>query len=150
MNMNKYFIVYPKTQLYICFDGRGSFLNFKFNYGNEYLCIYLIYKNSEIGKGIKKLFKFKDKSSALYLTFSTVINNYESYSKKYDRGEFKYTIVPKQDKDLIFKNGDHPNIIISNYNCYYDIAYFGKMIDSRLNKKLPVIYLILKLCIYFI
>ena len=53
MNMNKYFIVYPKNQLYICFDGRDSFLNFKFNYGNEYLFIYLIYKNSEIGKGIK-------------------------------------------------------------------------------------------------
>ena len=97
--MNKYFIEYPKNQLYTCFDGRDKFLNLKFDYNDyEYLFIHLIRKNSEIFDGIKKLLKLKDKNSVLYLIFCMVIDNLNLHSKKYDRGEFKYSLL--HDKDL--------------------------------------------------
>ena len=74
--MNKYFIEYPKHQLYTCFDGRDMFINLKFNRNdNEYLFIHIIRKNNEIYDGVKKLIKLKDKNSALYLAFSIVFDS---------------------------------------------------------------------------
>ena len=128
--MNKYFVEYPKNQLYTCFDGRDMFVNFKFDYNdNEYLFIHLICKNSEIGDGIRKLLKLKDTNSALYLIFCMVIDNFNLYSKKYESGEFKYSLL--HDKDLNLKKREHPNISICNDDCYYDTTYSGKMMYNR-------------------
>ena len=63
--MNNYFIEYPKNQLYICFDFRDMFLNFRFNHNdNEFLFIHIIHENNENYDGVKKLIKLKDKNSA--------------------------------------------------------------------------------------
>ena len=51
--MNKYFIEYPKNQLYTCFDGRNMINNLRFNHtDNEYLFIDIIRKNNEIYDGV--------------------------------------------------------------------------------------------------
>ena len=103
--MNKYFTEYPKNQLYTCFDVRDMFVNFKFDYnGNEYLFIHLIHKNSESRDGIKTLLKLKDKNSALYLIFCMVIDNFNLHSKKYESGEFKYSLLHDKDFNLKEKN----------------------------------------------
>ena len=93
---------------------------------------------SEIYDGVKKLLKLKDKNSLLYLIFCLIIDNFNLHSKKYDIGEFKYTLL--SDKDLIFKKREHLNFNICNDDCYYDTTYSGKMMYNRLKKKLPVIY----------
>ena len=137
-NMNKYFIEYPKHQLYTCFDGRDMFINLRFNHNdNEYLFIHIIRKNNEIYDGVKKLIKLKDKNSALYLTFSMVIDNYILHSREYDYGEFRYTL--SLDRNLNLKKGEYSNISTHNDVRYYS-TYSGKMIYNRLKKKLPVIY----------
>ena len=137
--MNKYFIEYPKHQLYTCFDGRDVFINLMFNHNdNEYLFIHIILKNNEIYEGVKKLIKLRDKNSVLYLTFSMVIDTYISHSRKRDYGEFRYTL--SLDKDLNFKKREYSNISICNDGRYYS-TYSGKMIYNRLKKKLTVIYL---------
>ena len=33
--MNKYFIEYPKYQMYVCFDGVDGFVNLKFRYNDN-------------------------------------------------------------------------------------------------------------------
>ena len=101
-NIDKYFIEYPKHQLYICFDGRDMFINLRFDHNdNEYLFIHIIRKNNEIYDGVKKLIKLKDKNSALYLTFSMVIHNYILHSRERDYGKFRYTF--SLDKDINLK-----------------------------------------------
>ena len=135
--MNNYFIEYPKNQLYICFDFRDMFLNFRFNHNdNEFLFIHIIHKNNENYDGVKKLIKLKDKNSALYLTFSMVIDNYILHSREHDYGKCRYTL--SLDRNLKFKKGEYANISIRNNGCYNSI-YSGKMIYNRLKKKLLVI-----------
>ena len=136
--MNKYFIEYPKNQLYTCFDARDMFINLRFDHNdNEHLFIHIICKNNEIYDGVKKLTKLKDKKSALYLTFSMVIDNYILHSREYDYGEFRYAL--SLGKDLNFKKREYPNISVCNDGRYYS-TYSDTIIYNRLRKKLPVIY----------
>ena len=44
--MNKYFIEYPKNQMYLCFDGRDGYVNFKFKHNlDEYLFVEFVPRN---------------------------------------------------------------------------------------------------------
>ena len=67
---------------------------------NIYLFI-LFVKIMKFDDDVKKLTKLKDKKSALYLTFSMVIDNYILHSREYDYGEFRYVLL--LGKDLNFK-----------------------------------------------
>ena len=47
--MNKYFIEYPKNQMYLCFDGRDGYANFKFEHNHdEYLFVEFVPKKQQI------------------------------------------------------------------------------------------------------
>ena len=45
--MNEYFIEYPKNQMYLCFDGRDGYANFKFEHNHdEYLFVEFVPKKT--------------------------------------------------------------------------------------------------------
>ena len=53
-NMNKYFIEYPKNQMYMCFDGEDGFVNLKFKHNdNEYLFVEFASKNNRLVSAFK-------------------------------------------------------------------------------------------------
>ena len=97
--------------------------------------------NYKIDNALKRTFKLKDKDSDLYLLVTTISNQFNKDPKKCEKNEFIYIILPESDKDLKLKNKDYPSIDIFTNNKYYDKTYPGKIIYSRLKKKLPVIYL---------
>ena len=52
--MNKYFIEYPKNQMYMCFDGEDGFVNLKFKHNdNEYLFVEFASKNNRLVSAFK-------------------------------------------------------------------------------------------------
>ena len=64
--MDRYFIEYPKKQIYICFDGKDGFVNLKFDYnGNEYLFIEFVSKNNKLVDGFTRVLRLKDKKQCI-------------------------------------------------------------------------------------
>ena len=84
--MSKYFIKYLKKDIYIyiyvCFDGKNSFVNLRFKHNNsEYLFVEFVSGNIKIDKALKKTFKLKNKSSDLYLLVTMIINQFNKDPK---------------------------------------------------------------------
>ena len=51
--MNKYFIEYPKKQIYICFDGKDSFISLKLEHKSiECLFVQLVIGNNKIDNAL--------------------------------------------------------------------------------------------------
>ena len=137
-NMNKYFIEDLKKQIDVCFDGEDGFFNLKFDYnGNEYLFVEIVPKNNRLLSTFKRALKLKDKNNALYSLLCMIIDQFNIDPEKYERGEFKYTLLPEHDKNLNF--GRFSSIHIFTGNEYYDQVYSGKMVFNRMKKKLLVI-----------
>ena len=87
--MKKYFIKYPKNQIYTCFDGEDKRLNFRFEHnGNEYLFTHLLHGDNKIDIALKRIFKLKDKSSDLYLLLSKIIEQINIDPKRSIKDEF--------------------------------------------------------------
>ena len=87
--MKKYFIKYPKNQIYTCFDGEDKRVNFRFEHkDNEYLSTYLVYGYNKIDIALKRIFKLKDKSSDLYLLLSKIIEQINIDPKRSIKDEF--------------------------------------------------------------
>ena len=136
--MNKYFIEYPKYQLYVRSDG---FVNLKFEYNNnEYLFTEFIPKNNRLVSAFKRVLQLKDKNNARYLVLCMIIDQFNLDPKKDKQGEFKFNILPKKDKDLKFGKEKNPGIHIFTDERHYDNTYPGKMIFNRLKKKLPEVW----------
>ena len=82
-NMNKYFIGYHEKQLYVCFDGKHSYLNLIIKHkDNAYLYADVVHENNKMNNAFKRMFKLKDKSSSLYFVFCMIINQFNSDPKK--------------------------------------------------------------------
>ena len=84
--MSKYFIKYLKKDIYIyiyvCFDGKNSFVNLRFKHNHsEYLFVEFVSGNIKIDKALKKTFKLKNKSSDLYLLVTMIINQFNKDPK---------------------------------------------------------------------
>ena len=136
--MNKYFIEYPKYQLYVRSDG---FVNLKFEYNdNEYLFTEFIPKNNRLVSAFKRVLQLKDKNNARYLVLCMIIDQFNLNPKKDKQGEFKFNILPEKDKDLKFGKEKYPGIHIFTDERHYDNTYPGKMIFNRLKKKLPEVW----------
>ena len=49
VNMKKYFMEYPKNQMFVCFDGRDSYVIFKIEHNHdEYLFVEFVPRNIRI------------------------------------------------------------------------------------------------------
>ena len=139
-NMNKYFTEYPKYQLYVCYDGEDSYLNLIINHlDDEYVFVQFVYGSSKIGEAAKKVLKLRDENDALYSVICMIIDKLVMESKKDEKGEFKYTILPEKDKDRSIRIEDYPSICICTNDYYYD-TYAGMLLQNRIKKKLPLIY----------
>ena len=139
--MKKYFIEYPKNQMYLYSDGVDGFVNLRFKHNdNEYLFVEFVPKNCRLVSAFKRVLKLNDKNSALKSVLCMIIGEFNSEPKKGKQGEFKYTILPEKDKDLKFEKEKYWSIHIFTDDKYYDNTYPGKMLYSRLKKKLPAIY----------
>ena len=54
-NMNKYFIEYPKQRLFVCYDGKYSYLNLLINHcDNEYIFVQFVYGSIKICDAVRK------------------------------------------------------------------------------------------------
>ena len=89
-NMNKYFIEYLKKRIYGCFDGEDGFVS----NGNEYLFVEIVPKNNRLLTTFKRVLKLKDKNNALHSLLCMIIDQFNIDPKKYERGQFKYPILP--------------------------------------------------------
>ena len=140
-DMKKYFIEYPKNQMYLYSDGVDGFVNLRFKHNdNEYLFVEFVPKNYGLVSAFKRVLKLKDKNNALKSVLCMIIEKFNSEPRKDEQGEFKYIILPEKDKDLKFEKEKYPSIHIFTDDRYYDSTYPGKMIYNRLKKKLPVFY----------
>ena len=68
-----------------------------------------------------------------------IVDKFNSETRKDQKGELKYTILPEKDRHLNFEKEDYPSIHIFTDDKYYDNTYSGKMMYNRLKKKLPVV-----------
>ena len=139
-NMNKYFIEYPKSCLYVCFDGVDGYLNLGFKHNdNEYLFVEFVPKNCRLFSAFKKVLKLHDKNSALKSVLCMIIDKFNSEPKKDKQREFTYNILPEKDKDLTLEKEKYLSLHIFTDDKYYDNTYSGKMIYCRLKNKLPAV-----------
>ena len=75
----------------------------------------------------------------MYSVICTIIDKFVTESKKDEKGEFEYTILPEKDRDKTIKIEYYPSIHICTNDNYYD-TYAGMMLYNRLKNKLPLIY----------
>ena len=67
--MNKYFIEYPKHKLFVCYDGKNSYLNMIINHcDNEYVFMQFVYRNIKIVESVKKMIKLREKKWCFVFT----------------------------------------------------------------------------------
>ena len=138
--MNKYSNEYPKNHIYVCFDGLDGFVNFSFKHNdNEYLFVEFVPRNNRLFNAFKRILKLKDENSALKTVLCLIADKFNSESRKNEKGEFKYTILPEKDRNLNFEKDDYPSIHIFTDGKYYDNTYSSKMMYNRLKKELPVV-----------
>ena len=138
--MNKYSIEYPKHKLSVRLDGEDNYLNLIINhYRNEYVFVQFVYGSSKISEAAKKVPKLREENDALYLVICIIIDKFVMESKKNEKGEFKYTILPEKGKDKNNRIEDYPSIYVCTNNNYYDTST-GIMLYNRMKKKLPLIY----------
>ena len=126
--------------MYLCFDGRDGYVNFKFKHNHdEYLFVEFVPRNERLLNAFKRVLKLKVKDSGLNTVFCVIIDQFQTEPKRNEHGEFKYVIMPDKSKVLINDKEIFPNIHIFTGYEYYDNTYCGEMIFNRLKKKLPVI-----------
>ena len=76
-NMNKYFIEYPKQRLFVCYDGKYSYLNLLINHcDNEYIFVQFVYGNIKICDAVRKVLKLRTKGDALYLATCMILDQF--------------------------------------------------------------------------
>ena len=139
-NINKYFIEYPKHQLFVCYNGEDSYLNLIINHcDNEYVFVKCIYGSSKICEAVKKELKLREKDDALYSVICMIVNQFVMEVEKGEKDEFKYTLLPEKDKYRKIRIEDYPSIWICTNDNYYD-TYAGIILYNRIKTKLPVAY----------
>ena len=139
-NMNKYFIEYPNTQTYVCFDGCDGYVNLLFKHNDkEYLFVEYVHKNEGLVCALKNALKLKDKNNSLNLLLCMILDQFNSEPKKDYTGEFKFTILPEKNKNVGLFKVDYPSIHIFTDDRYYNNTYPGNMMFNRLKKKLAMI-----------
>ena len=126
--------------MYVCFDGLDGFVNFKFKHNdNEYLFVEFFPRNHRLFNAFKRVLKLKDENSALKTVLCMIIDKFNLETRKDEKCEFKYTILPEKDKDLNFEKEDYPSIHVFTDDKYHDNTYSGKMMYNRLKEKSPVV-----------
>ena len=126
--------------MYVCFDGLDGFVNFKFKHNdNEYLFVEFVPRNHRLFNAFKRVLKLKDENSALKTVLCMIIDKFNLETRKDEKCEFKYTILPEKDKDLNFEEEDYPSIHVFTDDKYHDNTYSGKMMYNRLKEKSPVV-----------
>ena len=96
-NMNKYFIEYPKKQIYICFDGKDSFISLKLEHKSiECLFVQLVVGNNKIDNALKIIFKLKDENSDLYSRACMIIDQFNLDPKKNIKGNLSILYYPNK------------------------------------------------------
>ena len=126
--------------MYVCFDGLDGFVNFKFKHNdNEYLFVEFVPRNHRLFNAFKRELKLKDENSALKTVLCMIIDKFNLETRKDEKCEFKYTILPEKDKDLNFEKEDYPSIHVFTDDKYHDNTYSGKMMYNRLKEKSPVV-----------
>ena len=119
----------------MCFDGLDGFVNFRFKHNdNEYLFVEFVPRNNRLFNGFKRVLKLKDENSASKTVLCLIADKFNSESRKDEKGEFKYTILPEKDRNLNFEQEDYPSIHIFTDGKYYDNTYSGKMMYNRLKR----------------
>ena len=138
--MNKYFIEYPKHKLFVCYDGKNSYLNMIINHcDNEYVFMQFVYRNIKIVESVKKMIKLREKNDALYSLICMIIDRFVVDSRICEKGEFRYAVLPEKNIDKNGKIEYCPRIHICTHDYYYD-TYPGKILYNRLKKGLPLIH----------
>ena len=138
--MNKYFIEYPKHKLFVCYDGKNSYLNMIINHcDNEYVFMQFVYRNIKIVESVKKMIKLREKNDALYSLICMIIDRFVVDSRICEKGEFRYAVLPEKNIDKNGKIEYNPRIHICTNDYYYD-TYPGKILYNRLKKGLPLIH----------
>ena len=138
--MNKYFIEYPKHKLFVCYDGKNSYLNMIINHcDNEYVFMQFVYRNIKIVESVKKMIKLREKNDALYSLICMIIDRFVVDSRICEKGEFRHAVLPEKNIDKNGKIEYYPRIHICTNDYYYD-TYPGKILYNRLKKGLPLIH----------
>ena len=133
-NMNKYFIEYPKQRLFVCYDGKYSYLNLLINHcDNEYVFVQFVYGNIKICDAVRNLLKLRTKGDAWYLVTCMILDQFMKRLDKEEKGEFRYLILSEKDRDKCVRIEDCPCIYICTNDYYYD-AYPGIMLFNRLKR----------------
>ena len=118
-NMNKYFIEYPKQRLFVCYDGKHSYLNLLINHcDNKYVFVQFVYRNIKICDAVRKVLKLRTKGDAWYLVTCMILDQFMKRLDEEEKGEFRYSILSEKDRDKYVRIEEYPSIYICTNDSY--------------------------------
>ena len=127
--MIKYFIEYPKQEIYTCFDGCDGYINLLFDHNDrEYLLVEYVHENRGLVNAFKKLLKLKDRKNSLNLIICINLDQFDKYPNKNKKGEFEYAILPERERHLKF---DKKRILVFIYLLMIDTIIIHMQVNDN-------------------
>ena len=131
--MNKCFIEYPKSKLYISYDDAFCYINLILDKHDDiYYFVQFVYQIKNMLYGIKQVNKFKSNKSKL----RKLVNEYidDILTDVIMHNVFEYVTIP-----YVLKDNKCLDVYICRSNNYYETCADNISID-RLKTKIPLLF----------
>ena len=131
--MNKCFIEYPKSKLYISYDDGFSYINLILDKHDDiYYFVQFVYQIKNMLYGIKQVNKFKSNESKLRKLVNECID--DILTDVIMHNVFEYVTIP-----YVLKDNKCLDVYICRTNNYYETFADNISID-RLKTKIPLLF----------
>ena len=131
--MNKCFIEYPKSKLYISYDDGFSYINLILDKHDDiYYFVQFVYQIKKMLYGIKQVNKFKRNKSKLRKLVNECID--DILTDVIMHNVFEYVTIP-----YVLKDNKCLDVYICRTNNYYETFADNISID-RLKTKIPLLF----------
>ena len=131
--MNKCFIEYPKSKLYISYDDGFSYINLILDKHDDiYYFVQFVYQINKMLYGIKQVNKFKRNKSKLRKLVNECID--DILTDVIMHNVFEYVTIP-----YVLKDNKCLDVYICRSNNYYETFADNISID-RLKTKIPLLF----------
>ena len=131
--MNKCFIEYPKSKLYISYDDGFSYINLILDKHDDiYYFVQFVYQIKKMLYGIKQVNKFKRNKSKLRKLVNECID--DILTDVIMHNVFEYVTIP-----YVLKDNKCLDVYICRSNNYYETFADNISID-RLKTKIPLLF----------
>ena len=131
--MNKCFIEYPKSKLYISYDDGFSYINLILDKHDDiYYFVQFVYQIKNMLYGIKQVNKFKSNKSKLRKLVNECID--DILTDVIMHNVFEYVTIP-----YVLKDNKCLDVYICRSNNYYETFADNISID-RLKTKIPLLF----------